>query len=72
VRIPDGDLVPARRRPYRGPYARRRVVRRRLVVVVALVVLIAAGAWYLTRDGRALALGACTQNHAPCVAMTLG
>ena len=52
MRIPGGDLVPARRRRrYGGGYGRRRS-RNRLVLVVGvlLVALGAAAAWYLRKD----------------------
>jgi len=52
VRIPGGDLVPARRRRrYGGTYGRRRNRNRRAVVLGAALVLLAAGAaWYLRKD----------------------
>ncbi|HUR52420.1 MAG TPA: LytR C-terminal domain-containing protein [Mycobacteriales bacterium] len=51
MRIPDGDLVPARRHRYRGGYGRSRLVhRRRLLGLVLVLLLAAAAAWYLTRD----------------------
>src|SRR5689334_6100952 len=50
VRIPDGDLMPARRRRYSGGYSRRRRSRSRgSAVVLLLLVLAGATAWYLHR-----------------------
>lgn len=50
MRIPGGDLAPARRRRYGGSYGRRR--RRRLRLLAALVLLVGAagGAYLLQRD----------------------
>jgi len=50
MRIPDGDLVPARRRAYGGGYARRRRPLRRLALVVLLLLVAAAVAWFVRRD----------------------
>lgn len=52
VRIPGGDLVPARRRRrYGGSYGKRRNRNRRFIVVgVVLVLLAAAAAWCLRKD----------------------
>lgn len=50
MRIPGGDLVPARHRRYGGSYGRRRRRRNRVLVVLGL--LLAAGgaaAWYVQR-----------------------
>jgi len=51
VRIPDGDLMPARRRGYRGGYGRRRRRRtRRLALVVVVLLVAAAAAWFFRRE----------------------
>lgn len=52
MRIPGGDLVPARRRGrYGGSYGRRRSRNRRAVLVGVLLVAVgAAGAYYLRKD----------------------
>ncbi|HUR14726.1 MAG TPA: LytR C-terminal domain-containing protein [Mycobacteriales bacterium] len=51
MRIPDGDLVPARRRAYAGGYARRARYRSRRTAVVVVVLLAAvAVAWFVRRD----------------------
>jgi hypothetical protein len=50
VRIPGGDLVPARHRRYGGSYGRRRRRNRRVIGVVLLIGLVGAGAWYLHKD----------------------
>jgi hypothetical protein len=49
VRIPDGDLAPARRRRYGGSYGRRRRRRNRRIALALLLVAIAAGAAYQLR-----------------------
>jgi hypothetical protein len=56
VRIPDGDLAPARRRRYGGSYGRRRRRRNRRIALALLLVVIAAGAAYQWRK---------TDNKAP-------
>ena len=52
MRIPDGDLVPARRRRYSGGYGRSRRRRtRRFFAVVAVLLLAGSGVvWALQRD----------------------
>src|SRR5437867_1243664 len=52
VRIPDGDLVPARKHRYGGGYGRRRRSHRSrlLVAVVAVLLVGTAGAWFLNRQ----------------------
>jgi hypothetical protein len=52
VRIPDGDLVPARRRRYSGGYGRSRRRRSRRAFAVVAVLLLAGSAvvWALQRD----------------------
>ncbi len=66
MRIPDGDLVPARRRPYRGGYGRRRRPLRRLALVVAVLLLAAGAAWFLKRDDRPVSKAAnCVTTPAP-------
>ncbi|MFN2539431.1 MAG: LytR C-terminal domain-containing protein [Mycobacteriales bacterium] len=54
MRIPGGDLVPARHRRYGGSYGRRRRRRgRRVLALLLLIGLGAAGAWYLRKDDAA-------------------
>jgi hypothetical protein len=53
VRIPDGDLVPARRRAYRGGYGshrNRRRLRRRVALVLVVLLVAAAVAWFVRHD----------------------
>ncbi len=50
MRIPGGDLMPARHRRYGGGYGRRRRRNRRVIAAVLLVGLGVAGAWYLRQD----------------------
>ncbi|MCW2674142.1 MAG: cell envelope-related transcriptional attenuator [Frankiales bacterium] len=51
MRIPGGDLVPARHRRYGGGYGRRRRRNRRVLAVIVLLGLaVAAAGWYLRRD----------------------
>ncbi len=50
MRIPGGDLMPARHRRYGGSYGRRRRRNRRVIAVVLLLGLGGAGAWYLRKD----------------------
>ena len=56
MRIPGGDLMPARRRRrYGGSYGRRRSRNRRVLVLgVVLVAVGAAAAWYLRQDDSAV------------------
>ena len=77
MRIPGGDLVPARHRRYGGSYGRRR--RRRNRRFLALVVLVlgaaAAAGWYLREDDPAAtsavsALPSCTPTATPTVTAT--
>ena len=71
MRIPGGDLMPARHRRYGGGYGRRRRRNRLVVGVVLLLGLGAGGAWYLNQDqGTATetavsALPTCTPTAAP-------
>jgi hypothetical protein len=63
VRIPDGDLMPARRHRYTGGYGgRRRRGLRRGALLLVVVVVAAAAAWFLRRDDDTPA----TQALAPC------
>jgi hypothetical protein len=51
MRIPNGDLVPARRHPYGGGYSRRRARRtRRFAVLGVLLVAVGIGGFWLNRD----------------------
>lgn len=50
MRIPGGDLAPARRRRYGGSYGRRRRRRIRLFLAVLLVVVGAGAAYLLRKD----------------------
>ena len=77
MRIPGGDLVPARRRRrYGGSYGRRRRRNRRLVLVgVLLVALGAAAAWYLRQDdsrvpARLQAVPSCSPQPSPAAPRT--
>jgi hypothetical protein len=74
MRIPDGDLVPARRRPYRGGYGSRRFRRRslrRIALVLVLLLAAAAAAWFVRRDDTPTPrASACSASiGAGCVAM---
>jgi hypothetical protein len=62
VRIPDGDLMPARRHKYRGSYGRSRRRSRGMAVVLLVLVVAGATAWYLRRDDGTPA----AQALAPC------
>lgn len=53
MRIPGGDLAPARRRRYGGTYGRRRRRRAQALVVVLLVAAAGSGAYLLRRDDSA-------------------
>jgi len=66
MRIPSGDLVPARRRRYDGGYGRRRrhrrLVRRgRIALVVAVLLGLALGAFWLTREEARPAAASCVE-----------
>ena len=50
MRIPGGDLAPARRRRYGGAYGRRRRRQQRVLALVLVVGIGATGAWLLRRD----------------------
>jgi len=61
VRIPDGDLVPRRRRSrYGGGYGRRRRSRTLAAVVVVVTLVVGLGYWFGVRDEEQLA------TLAPC------
>jgi hypothetical protein len=62
VRIPDGDLMPARRHKYRGSYGRSRRRNRGMAMVLVVLVVAGATAWYLSRGDDSPA----TQTLAPC------
>lgn len=68
MRIPDGDLVPARRRAYGGGYGRRRRPLRRLAVVLVVLLAAAAAAWFLRRDESPAVLAAPCPTPSPTVA----
>ncbi len=53
MRIPGGDLMPARHRRYGGGYGRRRRRNRRVIAVVLLVGLAGAAWWYYGQDDSA-------------------
>lgn len=66
MRIPSGDLVPARRRRYDGGYGRRRrhrrLVRRgRIALVVAVLLGLGLGAFWLTREEARPAAASCVE-----------
>lgn len=51
MRIPGGDLVPARHRRYGGSYGRRRRRRNRWLIALGLLLAAAGiGAWYVQKD----------------------
>jgi hypothetical protein len=72
VRIPGGDLAPARRRRYGGSYGRRRRRRNlRLAVALLLVVAGAGGVYALRRDDTAApARLEAKPSASPCVKAT--
>jgi hypothetical protein len=71
VRIPGGDLAPARRRRYGGSYGRRRRRRNLRLALAALLLIVAGGAAYLLKQddtavpSRLSATPTCTATTAP-------
>ncbi|MDX6219216.1 MAG: LytR cell envelope-related transcriptional attenuator [Frankiales bacterium] len=75
MRIPGGDLVPARHRRYGGGYGRRRRRNRLVLAVIVLLGLAAGGGWYLRRDNPSTpttvtTLPSCSAQPSPSASTT--